>query len=190
MHYKHPIRTALPLTLVTVDQAIVQYIAIYSTAVPHPSPNTTLTFLFPHSQIRMTIINNMLTYHPEAAEFLVEGQHLDMPGDHESGENPLGMRVDAKVKTKVTVGKATGARSKVEVTTTDRPGLLVDIVRTMKDLSLNVISAEIDTIGPKAYDVIYCTYQGAPLSPSMEELVKNALTYYLCRREVESAESY
>jgi len=141
-------------------------------------------------QIRMTIINNMLTYHPEAAEFLVEGQHLDMPGDHESGENPLGMRVDAKVKTKVTVGKATGARSKVEVTTTDRPGLLVDIVRTMKDLSLNVISAEIDTIGPKAYDVIYCTYQGAPLSPSMEELVKNALTYYLCRREVESAESY
>ena len=60
----------------------------------------------------------MLTYHPEAAEFLVEGQHLDMPGDHESGENPLGMRVDAKVKTKVTVGKATGARSKVEVTTT------------------------------------------------------------------------
>ena len=69
-------------------------------------------------------------------------------------------------------------------------GLLVDIVRTMKDLSLNVISAEIDTVGPKAFDIIYCTYQGAPLSPSMTELVQNALTYYLCRREVESAESY
>ena len=82
------------------------------------------------------------------------------------------------------------SRSKVTVTTTDRPGLLVDIVRTMKDLSLNVISAEIDTVGPKAFDIIYCTYQGAPLSPSMTELVQNALTYYLCRREVESTESY
>jgi len=141
-------------------------------------------------QIRMTIINNMLTYHPEAADFLVEGQHIDMPGDHDADENILGARVEPKVKTLVSVETAGSARSKVIVTTTDRPGLLVDIVRTMKDLSLNVISAEIDTIGPKAYDIIYCTYQGAPLSDSMKELVQNALTYYLCRREVESTESY
>jgi UTP:GlnB (protein PII) uridylyltransferase len=141
-------------------------------------------------QIRMTIINNMLTYHPEAADFLVEGQHIDMPGDHEADEKILGARVEPKVKTLVTVEQAGPSRSKVTIQTTDRPGLLVDIVRTMKDLSLNVISAEIDTVGPKAFDIIYCTYQGAPLSPSMTELVQNAVTYYLCRREVESAESY
>ena len=45
--------------------------------------------------IRMTIINNMLTYHPEAADFLVEGQHIDMPGDHEADEAPLGARKPA-----------------------------------------------------------------------------------------------
>ena len=72
-------------------------------------------------------------------------------------------RVEPKVKTTVAVEAAGGARSKVTVTTTDRPGLLMDIVRNLKDLSLNVVSAEIDTVGPKAYDVIYVTYQaGSP----------------------------
>ena len=141
-------------------------------------------------QIRMTIINNMLTYHPEAAEFLVEGQHIDMPGDHEADEKILGARVQPKVKTQVEVTAAGSARSKITITTTDRPGLLVDIVRTLKDLSLNVVSAEIDTVGPKAFDIVYCTYKGERLNSSMEELVTNALTYYLCRREIESAESY
>ena len=141
-------------------------------------------------QIRMTIITNMLKYHPEAAEFLVEGQHIDMPGDHEADEEILGARVQPKVKTQVEVTAAGPARSKITITTTDRPGLLVDIVRTLKDLSLNVISAEIDTVGPKAFDIIYCTYKGERLNSSMEELVTNALTYYLCRREIESAESY
>ena len=70
-----------------------------------------------------------LTYHPEAADFLVEGQHIDMPGDHEADEKILGARVEPKVKTLVSVEQAGPSRSKVTVTTTDRPGLLVDIVR-------------------------------------------------------------
>ena len=120
----------------------------------------------------------------------MEGQHIDMPGDHEADEKILGARVQPKVKTQVEVTAAGSARSKITITTTDRPGLLVDIVRTLKDLSLNVISAEIDTVGPKAFDIVYCTYKGERLNSSMEELVTNALTYYLCRREIESAESY
>lgn len=140
--------------------------------------------------IRITVINNMLKYHPEAGEFLVEGQHIDTPGDHDADENPLGPRVEPKVKTTVAVEAAGGARSKVTVTTTDRPGLLMDIVRNLKDLSLNVVSAEIDTVGPKAYDVIYVTYQGKALNESMNQLVINALTYYLTLREVATAESY
>lgn len=141
-------------------------------------------------QIRITVINNMLTYHPEAAEYLVEGQHIDTPGDHDADENPLGARIEAKVKTLITVKAAGASRSKVTVTTTDRPGLLMDIVKNLKDLSLNVVSAEIDTVGPKAYDVIYCTYQGKALNDSMNQLVINALTYYLTLREVATAESY
>ena len=36
-----------------------------------------------------------------------------------------------------------GAYTKVEIVTSDRPGLLNDIVHTMKDISVNVISAEV-----------------------------------------------
>ena len=33
--------------------------------------------------------------------------------------------------------------SELHVTTTDRPGLLTDIVHSLKDVSVNVISAEV-----------------------------------------------
>jgi UTP:GlnB (protein PII) uridylyltransferase len=116
-----------------------------------------------------------------------------MPGDRDADANPLGARVAPAVKTSVVVENAQGARqSKLIITTTDRPGLLVDIVATLKDLSLNVVSAEIDTIGPKAYDIVYVTYQGGALNKSMIELVTNALTYHLTRRDIENknSESY
>lgn len=35
---------------------------------------------------------------------------------------------------------------------TCRPGLLVDIVRVLKDINLNVVSAEVDTVGTEARD--------------------------------------
>ena len=90
----------------------------------------------------------------------------------------------------VTIEAMGAARSRLIVETADRPGLLVDIVRTLKDLSLNVVSAEIDTIGPQASDTVYLTYRGAALNSSMNELVVNALTYYLSKKEVETDESY
>ncbi len=50
-----------------------------------------------------------------------------------------------KVKThvEVTPEDETGSFSIVHVKTRDRPGLLTDIVRTLKDLNVNVISAEV-----------------------------------------------
>ena len=33
--------------------------------------------------------------------------------------------------------------TELKITTTDRPGLLTDIVHTLKDVSVNVISAEV-----------------------------------------------
>ncbi len=36
-----------------------------------------------------------------------------------------------------------GTHSKVSIRTRDRPGLLTDIVHTLKDISVNVISAEV-----------------------------------------------
>ena len=38
---------------------------------------------------------------------------------------------------------ASGAYTVLMVNTVDRPGLLTDIVRVLKDISLNVVSAEV-----------------------------------------------
>jgi UTP:GlnB (protein PII) uridylyltransferase len=50
-----------------------------------------------------------------------------------------------KIKTHVEVTQEdeTGSFSIVHVSTRDRPGLLTDIVKTLKDLNVNVISAEV-----------------------------------------------
>ena len=56
-----------------------------------------------------------------------------------------------------------------------RPGLLVDIVSVLKDINVNVVSAEIDTIGGEARDELFVTYHGEPLSGPMTQLVTNAL---------------
>jgi UTP:GlnB (protein PII) uridylyltransferase len=37
-------------------------------------------------------------------------------------------------------------RSVMDLVTADRPGLLVNVVRILKDISVNVVSAEADTI--------------------------------------------
>ena len=39
-----------------------------------------------------------------------------------------------------------------------------DIVRVLKDINLNVVSAEVDTIGRNAVDRFNITYHGEPLS--------------------------
>jgi hypothetical protein len=51
----------------------------------------------------------------------------------------------------------------------------VDIVRTLKDINVNVVSAEIDTIGQIARDELFVTYEGEPLDGPMTQLVTNAL---------------
>ena len=82
------------------------------------------------------------------------------------------------------------AFTKLEVTTVDRPGLLVEIVRTLKDCNVNVVSAEVDTIGSLAKDEFMLAYHGGPLPKPMRTLVRNALGYYLALAEIETAESY
>jgi hypothetical protein len=51
----------------------------------------------------------------------------------------------------------------------------VDIVRTLKDINVNVASAEIDTIGAMAKDELFITYEGEPLDGPMVQLVTDAL---------------
>lgn len=39
------------------------------------------------------------------------------------------------------------------------PGLLVDIVKVLKDVNMNVVSAEVDTVGTQAQDEFFVTYR-------------------------------
>lgn len=142
-------------------------------------------------EIRLSILNNLIKYHPESGREL--GWGAAAPQDDTSDIlHPLGAQKIEKVKThvEVTPEDETGSFSIVHVSTRDRPGLLTDIVKTLKDLNVNVISAEIDTEGAVAKDDFIVTYHGEPLNPSMVLLVNNTLQYTLQLAEVEREESY
>lgn len=73
------------------------------------------------------------------------------------------------------------------------PASTADIVRVLKDINLNVVSAEVDTIGRNAFDKFALTYHGEALPKPMCELCINALQYYLSQNEdveKEWSESY
>ena len=48
-----------------------------------------------------------------------------------------------KTHVEITPEDESGSFSIVHIKTRDRPGLLTDVVRTLKDLNVNVISAEV-----------------------------------------------
>ena len=149
--------------------------------------------------IRTTIIQNLMMYHPEAtgtlrhgrggaAASLHAGKHTESANrsDREAlGPRKTTTRTIIKVK-----ADPTGARSKLDITTVDRPGLLVEIVSVLKDINIQVLSAEVDTEGMVAHDEFYVSYHGEALSSATKTLVVNALQYYLARGEVDQDESY
>ena len=138
-------------------------------------------------EIRATIINNMLEYHPESRDSFAAGRKTTDKAE----SSVLGTRPPSAVPTTIRITSApAGNRSALELKTLDRPGLLVDIVRVLKDCSLNVVSASINTAGPAAQDTFYVTYHGKALNKSMEQLVINALQYYLTQAQLETDESY
>lgn len=133
-------------------------------------------------EIRMTILN--------ALETKEEAATSARPAIVTRDFTPLGVR-RSLVQTTIDVSEApNGTCSILKISTTDRPGLLVDIVSVLKDINLNVVSAEVDTIGKLAKDEFFITYHGEPLSAPMVQLVNNALQYYLSLNEVAKEESY
>lgn len=135
-------------------------------------------------EIRMTVLNSLVATYPEMG--VIGGSK---PTESDMSQ-PLGRR-RAVVQTLIEVSETpTGAASLLRITTQDRPGLLVDIVRVLKDINLNVVSAEVDTVGSEARDEFFITYHGEPLTMPMVTLVTNALQYYLSLNEVAKEESY
>ncbi|ESQ40381.1 hypothetical protein EUTSA_v10014331mg [Eutrema salsugineum] len=107
-------------------------------------------------QIRLTIINNLLKYHP----YVDIATHIDVKKDGPK-------------------------RSLLCIETADRPGLVVEMIKVMADINIDVESAEIDTEGLVAKDKFHVSYQGQALNSSLSQVLVNCLRYFLRRPETD-----
>jgi len=128
-------------------------------------------------EIRLTIIDAIVSEFPGVADTAFAAARGASLGKH-------------LVKANIEIEEApNGTCSVLRIDTADRPGLLVDMVRVLKDVNMNVVSAEVNTIGRHAHDEFFVTYKGESLSSPMVALVTNALQYYLSMHEVTNEQS-
>ncbi|XP_057541262.1 ACT domain-containing protein ACR12 [Amaranthus tricolor] len=131
--------------------------------------------------IRLTIIDNLLKYHPESSERLAMGEAFGVKA-------PV-MKPDVDVATHISVQDDGPKRSLLCIETADRPGLLMEVIKIMADINVDVESAEIDTEGLVAKDKFHVSYRGAALNSSLSQVLVNCLRYYL-RRPQTDEDSY
>lgn len=127
--------------------------------------------------IRLTIINNLLKYHPESSERLAMGEAFGIKAPEK--------KLDVDIATHIQVKDDGPKRSLLYIETADRPGLLLEIIKIMADININVESAEIDTEGLVAKDKFHVSYRGAALNSSLSQVLTNCLRYYLRRPETD-----
>lgn len=128
-------------------------------------------------RIRLTIINNLLKYHPESSQQLAMGEAFGIKAPEK--------KLDVDVATHIHVKEDGPKRSLLYIETADRPGLLVEIIKIIADVNIDVESAEIDTEGLVAKDTFHVSYRGAALTSSLSQVLVNSLRYYLRRPETD-----
>ncbi|KAK4480422.1 hypothetical protein RD792_013495, partial [Penstemon davidsonii] len=128
-------------------------------------------------RIRLTIINNLLMYHPESSERLAMGEAFGIKAPEK--------KVDVDIATHIHVKEDGPRRSLLSVETADRPGLLLEMIKVISDINISVESAEIDTEGLVAKDKFHVSYRGAALSSSLSQVLVNCLRYFLRRPETD-----
>ncbi|KAK9075119.1 hypothetical protein SSX86_003438 [Deinandra increscens subsp. villosa] len=126
-------------------------------------------------RIRLTIINNLLKYHPESSSRLAMGEAF---GIH-APVKKLGVDIATHIHVKDDGPK----RSLLCIETEDRPGLLLEIVKIIENVNITVESAEIDTEGLVAKDKFHVSYRGAALNSSLSQVLMNCLRYYFRKSE-------
>ncbi|KMS95449.1 hypothetical protein BVRB_008140 [Beta vulgaris subsp. vulgaris] len=131
--------------------------------------------------IRLTIIDNLLKYHPESSERLARGEAFGVKA-------PVA-KPDVDVATHIHVQEDGPKRSLLCIETADRSGLLMEVIKIMADINVDVESAEIDTEGLVAKDKFHVSYRGAALNSSLSQVLVNCLRYYL-RRPQTDEDSY
>ncbi|CAL9073850.1 unnamed protein product [Musa acuminata var. zebrina] len=129
--------------------------------------------------IRLTIINNMLEYHPESSSQLAMGAAF--------GVEPPGQEVDVDIATHIDVYDDGPDRSLLVVETADYPGLLVDLVKIITDIDIAVQSGEFDTEGLLAKAKFHISYKGKPIIKPLQLVLSNSLRYFLRRPTTEEA---
>ncbi|KAL2463054.1 ACT domain-containing protein ACR11-like [Forsythia ovata] len=111
--------------------------------------------------IRLTIINNLLEYHPESSAQLAMGAAF--------GVMPPNQTVDVDIATHINVKDDGPERSLLYVETADRPGLLVDFVKIITDINIAVESGEFDTEGLLAKAKFHVSYKGKAVSKPLQQ---------------------
>ncbi|GAB2222156.1 hypothetical protein Drorol1_Dr00013358 [Drosera rotundifolia] len=129
--------------------------------------------------IRLTIINNMLEYHPESSAQLAMGATF--------GITPPQQQVDVDIATHVNIKDDGVDRSLLYVEAADRPGLLVDLVKIITDINISVQSGEFDTEGLLAKAKFHVSYRGKALTKPLQQVISNSLQYFLRRPTTEDA---
>jgi UTP:GlnB (protein PII) uridylyltransferase len=132
-------------------------------------------------RIRLTVINNLLQYHPESSAQLAMGEAFGIKAPEK--------KLDVDVATHVRVKADGPKRSLLYVETADRPGLILEIIKFLADINVDVESAEIETEGLIAKDKLHVSYGGAALTSSLSQVLLNCLRFYLRRPEID-IESY
>ncbi|KAK7262004.1 hypothetical protein RIF29_28332 [Crotalaria pallida] len=129
--------------------------------------------------IRLTIINNLLQYHPESSSQLALGAAFGLVSPKEE--------VDVDIATHLTISDDGPDRSLLYVETADRPGLLVDLVKIITDINIAVESGEFDTEGLLAKAKFHVNYKGKAIIRPLQQVLVNSLRYFLTRPSTEEA---
>jgi len=129
--------------------------------------------------VRLTIINNMIQYHPESSSQLAMGATF--------GPEAPAEQVDVDIATHVDIYDDGPERSLLVVEAADRPGLLVDLVKAISDTNVTVQSGEFDTEGLLAKAKFHVSYRGKAVSKALQQVLSNSLRYFLRRPTTEDA---
>ncbi|KAH9716008.1 ACT domain-containing protein ACR11 [Citrus sinensis] len=129
--------------------------------------------------IRLTVINNLLQYHPESSSQFAMGVAF--------GVDPPKQQVDVDIATHISIYDDGPNRSLLLVETADRPGLLVDLVKIFTVINVNVESGEFDTEELLAKAKFHVSYKGEAIIKPLQQVLANSLRYFLRRPTTEEA---
>ncbi|ESQ35119.1 hypothetical protein EUTSA_v10008354mg [Eutrema salsugineum] len=123
--------------------------------------------------IRLTVINNLLEFHPESSSQLAMGAAF--------GVLPPTELVDVDIATHISIEDDGPDRSLLYVETADRPGLLVELMKIISDISVAVESGEFDTEGLLAKVKFHVSYRNKALIKPLQQVLANSMKYFLRR---------